>query len=53
MNWQIRADERSKALHREIAKKLRSNPSLWEIPKKNLGGEIKKGTSFHSITYYF
>ena len=36
MNWQIRADERSKALHREIAKKLRNNPSLWDIPKNNL-----------------
>ncbi|MFQ5638510.1 MAG: hypothetical protein ACE5IR_11000 [bacterium] len=36
MNMQRRSDERSIALHREIAKKLRSNPNLWEIPKKNL-----------------
>ena len=36
MNWQIRADKRSRALHREIAKKLRKNPDLWDIPKKNL-----------------
>lgn len=36
MNWQTRADERSKALHREIAKKMRNEPSLWDIPKKNL-----------------
>jgi len=36
MNWQIRADKRSRALHRAIAKKLRTNPDLWDIPKKNL-----------------
>jgi len=36
MNMQKRSDERSMALHKEIAKKLRSNPSLWDIPKKNL-----------------
>jgi hypothetical protein len=36
MNMQRRSDERSIALHREIAKKLRSNPSLWEIPKNNI-----------------
>ena len=36
MNLQQRSDERSIALHREIAKKLRSNPSLWDIPKKNI-----------------
>jgi len=36
MNWQTRADQRSKALHREVAKKLRKNPDLWDIPKKNL-----------------
>ena len=36
MNWLIRADKRSRALHREAAKKLRKNPDLWDIPKKNL-----------------
>jgi hypothetical protein len=33
---QRRSDERSRALHKEIAKMLRSNPSLWEIPKNNI-----------------
>ncbi len=36
MNMQKRSDERSKALHREIAKKLRSNPRLWSVPKSNI-----------------
>jgi hypothetical protein len=36
MNMQKRSDERSFVLHREIAKKLRSNPELWDIPKMNL-----------------
>ena len=36
MNMQRRSDERSIALHREIAKKMRSNPSLWDIPKNNI-----------------
>ena len=36
MNLQQRADERSKALHGEIAKKLRKNPDLWAVPKDNI-----------------
>ncbi len=36
MNMQIRANFRSAALHKEIAKKLRENPRLWEVPKNNL-----------------
>ena len=36
MNMQKRSDERSKALHKEIAKKLRNNPGLWDIPIKNI-----------------
>ena len=36
MNLQRRADERSKALHKEIAKKLRNNPGLWIIPLGNI-----------------
>lgn len=36
MNMQIRADERSIALHRAVARKLRSNPKLWTIPRNNL-----------------
>jgi hypothetical protein len=36
MNMQRRSDERSIALHKEIAKKLRNNPDLWDIPIKNL-----------------
>lgn len=36
MNWQTRADKRSRALHSEVAKKLRKDPDLLDIPKKNL-----------------
>lgn len=36
MNMQRRSDERSIALHKEIAKKLRNNPVLWDIPIKNI-----------------
>ncbi len=36
MNMQRRSDERSIALHKAIAKKLRNNPGLWEIPKNNM-----------------
>lgn len=36
MNMQKRSDERSIALHKEIAKKLRDNPDLWDIPPKNI-----------------
>jgi len=36
MNMQKRSDERSITLHREIAEKLRDNPALWDIPRKNL-----------------
>jgi len=36
MNMQKRSDERSKALHKEIADKLRNNPELWAVPKNNI-----------------
>lgn len=36
MNMQKRSDKRSVALHREIAKKLRSYPDLWSIPISNI-----------------
>lgn len=36
MNLQRRSEIRSAALHREIAKKLRDNPRLWEIPQRNI-----------------
>lgn len=36
MNMQKRSDERSKALHKEIANKLKRNPDLWSVPKKNI-----------------
>jgi len=36
MNMQKRSDERSKALHRKIAEKLRKNPKLWSVPKLNI-----------------
>ena len=43
MNMQRRSDERSRMLHKEISKKLKSNPSLWDIPKNNLM-KWKKGS---------
>ena len=43
MNMQSRSDERSRMLHKEISKKLKSNPSLWDIPKNNLM-KWKKGS---------
>jgi len=47
MNMQKRSDERSIALHKEIAEKLKSNPALWDIPKKNLQRwkQVKDGLS--------
>ena len=36
MDKQKRSDLRSKALHKAIAQKLRSDPSLWDIPKYNI-----------------
>ncbi len=36
MNMQSRSDERSRMLHKEISKKLKSNPSLWDIPRNNI-----------------
>ncbi|MFH0996044.1 MAG: hypothetical protein V1844_11200 [Pseudomonadota bacterium] len=42
MNMQKRSDERSKALHIEIVKKLRNNPELWAVPKNNIN-RWKKG----------
>lgn len=36
MNMQRRSEERSLTLHREIARKLRDNPTLWQIPKENV-----------------
>ncbi|MGE0087529.1 MAG: hypothetical protein AB7S75_24230 [Desulfococcaceae bacterium] len=36
MNMQKRSDERSKVLHREIARKLRNRPELWAVPKNNI-----------------
>ena len=36
MNMQKRSDERPKALHLLIAKKLRKNPGLWDITKHNI-----------------
>ena len=36
MNMQKRSDERSIALHRAVAKKLRADPALWNIPMHNI-----------------
>lgn len=36
MNKEKFAERRSLFLHKAIAKKLRKNPELWDIPKQNL-----------------
>jgi len=36
LNRQTIADERSYSLHREVIKKLKNNPVLWNIPTANL-----------------
>jgi hypothetical protein len=36
MNMQERSDKRSLELHREVVKQLRLNPSLWNIPLRNI-----------------
>ncbi len=36
MNLQLRSDKRSLSLHREVVKQLRKNPSLWDIPLRNI-----------------
>jgi hypothetical protein len=51
MNLQQRADERSKALHREVAKKLRKNPDLWAVPKDNISRWKKERESCASVIY--
>ena len=43
MNLQTRSDLRSLALHREVAKKLRENKSLWSIPQHNIDRWKKSG----------
>jgi len=45
MNMQKRSDEGSKALYREIAKKLRNNPELWAVPKTNISRWKKRRKS--------
>lgn len=53
MNMQKRADERSMALHKEIAKKLKDNPRFWDIPNKNLKKwkKIRNGLSLAFIEW--
>ena len=36
MNLQTRSDRRSLSLHRQVVKQLRNNPSLWDVPLRNL-----------------
>jgi DUF438 domain-containing protein len=45
MNMQKRSEERSKTLHKEIAKRLRDNPKLWTIPKRNIDRWKKEKTT--------
>jgi len=54
MNMQRRSDEESIVLHKAIAKKLRNNPGLWEIPKNNMVKWKKKTcTGFYRMAAYF
>ncbi|MBL7095334.1 hypothetical protein ISS22_15325 [candidate division KSB1 bacterium] len=50
MNMQRWSEKRSIALHKAIEKKLRSNPDLWDIPKKNI---TKWKKMKHSVTPAF
>ena len=36
MNQQQRSDQRSLTLHKEIARKLRNDPIIWQIPLNNI-----------------
>ncbi len=36
MNLQNRSDRRSLSIHRQVVKRLLDNPSLWEVPLRNL-----------------
>ena len=36
MNLQNRSDRRSLSIHRQVVKRLRDDPSLWEVPLRNL-----------------
>lgn len=36
MNLQTRSDRRSLSIHREVVKQLRKDPSLWDIPLRNI-----------------
>lgn len=36
MNFQERSDRRSLSLHRHVVRQLRRDPSLWEVPLRNL-----------------
>jgi hypothetical protein len=36
MKMQERSDKRSLELHREVVKQLRLNPSLWDVPLRNI-----------------
>jgi hypothetical protein len=42
MNRHQLADGRSRAFHVKIAAKLRANPQLWDIPKRNIQRWEKK-----------
>lgn len=48
MNMQKRSDERSKALHRAVAKKLRHHPELWSVPQNNIKRWKKRRNTFIS-----
>lgn len=47
MNMQRRSEIRSRALHQEIAKKLRLDADLWDVPIKNLENWIKMKPALH------
>ena len=36
MNLQSRSDRRSLSIHRQVVKRLLEDPSLWEVPLRNL-----------------
>lgn len=52
MNRQTRADLRSLALHRQIARCLQEDPTLWSIPQQNIERWLASGTFGEDLLYW-
>ena len=52
MDRQRRAELRSLALHRQIAKRLQEDPQLWSIPKQNIERWLASGVSCEALSQW-